>query len=258
MSIDLSPSYIGVENFSNDYDKRLDRGHICACCDDCIYELVKKPFEVQINETKNKGLKNILENNSVSKLNENGKEIIIWCVDFLLFKQKYPDFNFIKNNTSIEKKYIYTYKLDFEKCGSTFRHKAKDFEEFIDSLSQSNLQSIYDGNVNGSISYYGLDEIKNNDLVTIIRKELVEKSKDKYIVLWSFICDFLQIKKDSGYDYYLMMWLQWNKICDHGSAIRCAWFNNESDNPYANRKLPLKKEKAIRNWCENFDDSSWI
>jgi hypothetical protein len=75
------------------------------------------------------------------------------------------------NKEYIEKKYVYTYKLDFEKCGSVFRHEAKDFEEFINSLTQTSLKTIYDGNINGSISYYGLNEIKNNDLVTIIIKE---------------------------------------------------------------------------------------
>ncbi len=81
-----------------------------------------------------------------------------------------------------EVKYIYEYKLDFKKCGTKFRHEAKDFAEFIHSLSQDQLKSIYDGTVNDSISYYGLEKIKNNDLVTIIRKEDVEKS-DEFVII---------------------------------------------------------------------------
>ncbi len=240
---------------ANKKNNTINGKHICECCDDSIYGLAEKPLEVQINETKNKGVKNILQCNNVAELDENGKEIIIWCVDFLLFQKKYPNFNLVKKNANNEeKKYVYTYELDYKKCGSVFRHEVKDFEEFIDSLSQSSLKSIYDGNVNGSISYYGIDEIKNNDLVTIIRKEEVKTNKDKYLTLWSFIYDFLKIPKDSGYDYYLMMWLQWNNICDHGSAIRCAWFKDEQANPFYDRKLPIKKENAIMNWCENFED----
>ena len=88
----------------------------------------------------------------------------------------------IDYNDEQDIKYIYEYKLDFKKCGTKFRHEAKDFAEFIKSLTQNQLKSIYDGTVNGSISYYGIDEIKNNDLITIIRKEDIEKSNEFVII----------------------------------------------------------------------------
>ncbi len=179
----MSPNEYYEYYKSSKKNNTINGKHICGCCDESIYQLVEKPLEVQINGIKNKGVKNILQCNNVTELDENGKEIIMWCVDYLLFNKKYPSKVFLKKN---------------------------------------------------------------------IDKDTVHKHK--YLTIWSFIYDFLKIPKDSGYDYYVMMWLQWNNICDHGSAIRYAWFNTESANPYLNRKLPIKKEQTIQTWCENFED----
>lgn len=85
----------------------------------------------------------------------------------------------IDYNTNVqERKYVYTYKLDLKKCGNTLKNKLNDFKKFMESMNQSHLAVIYDGY---SI-YFDDYEFKNNDLVTIIRKEDVEKSTEFVII----------------------------------------------------------------------------
>jgi hypothetical protein len=78
--------------------------------------------------------------------------------------------------------------------------------------------------------------------------------KNKYITIWSFIYNFLQIEKDSGYDYWLLSFLEQNKIIDHGSAIRCGWFNNDERNPYFERILTEERKQQIIEWATNAPD----
>jgi hypothetical protein len=78
--------------------------------------------------------------------------------------------------------------------------------------------------------------------------------KTKYIALWSFIYDFLKISKNSGFDYCLMVFLEKNNILEYGCAIRCAWFNDEPDNPYYGRVLHEERKNIIINWAENAED----
>lgn len=78
--------------------------------------------------------------------------------------------------------------------------------------------------------------------------------KHKYIALWSFIYSYIGIEKNSGYDYWLMNFLDWNNICEHGSGIRCAWFNNDKSNPYNNRILQDEMKNSFIEWADNADD----
>lgn len=48
---------------------------------------------------------------------------------------------------------------------------------------------------------------------------------DAYIALWSFIYDYLKVTND--YDYWLMNWLDWNLLIEHGSGIRCSWLSGD-------------------------------
>ena len=54
------------------------------------------------------------------------------------------------------------------------------------------------------------------------------------------------------YDYWLMSVLDWYDIFEHGSAIRCSWFQRDQCNPYQNRKLSCnRKKKTISKWYKN-------
>lgn len=76
----------------------------------------------------------------------------------------------------------------------------------------------------------------------------------KYIALWSFIYDHLGIPRNSGYDYWLMNFLDWNFICEHGGGIRCAWWNNGEGNPLKDRVLSEDSRAAIVHWATNAAD----
>ena len=143
---------------------------ICGCCDGSLNELCKLDLKERINGTDNVGMKNILENMKCANLNEDGKKLVEWCVDFLLY------------------------------------HKSTN--------------------------------------------EIIETKSKVFVCLWYFVVDFLKFEKNSGYDYYLMMYLEWNNICDHGCAIRCAWFNNSEENPYFERELTDERKDEIKKWIE--------
>src|SRR5579871_2081794 len=49
--------------------------------------------------------------------------------------------------------------------------------------------------------------------------------KNKYITIWSFILDYLKITANSGFDYFLMAYLDTYNYLEHGSGIRCGWLN---------------------------------
>lgn len=52
-----------------------------------------------------------------------------------------------------------------------------------------------------------------------------------------------------------MSWLDWNKICEHGSGIRCAWFESHDErNPYRNRILTEERKNIIIEWATNAPD----
>lgn len=96
---------------------------------------------------------------------------------------------------------------------------------------------------------------KKYDYTDPIFKQSVQTNchRDKYIALNSFIYDFLKIV-DEGYKYWLMNLLDWYRIAEHGSAIRCAWFNKSNNNPYLNRELSVEREEEIKNWIINAPD----
>jgi len=56
---------------------------------------------------------------------------------------------------------------------------------------------------------------------------------------------FLNIPQNSGYDYYVMSFLDWNGVCEHGSGIRCAWLADDMG-----RKLSDDRRKIIKEWAD--------
>jgi hypothetical protein len=78
---------------------------------------------------------------------------------------------------------------------------------------------------------------------------IYKKEEDLIKSLWSFILGFLHV--DKGYDYWLMNMLDWYKIVHHGSSLRCAWFRDDTDNPYKNRVLSEERKQRIESWLES-------
>lgn len=77
---------------------------------------------------------------------------------------------------------------------------------------------------------------------------------DKYITIWSFIYDFLKIPKNSGYDYWLMSFLEHIGIMKHGTGIRCGFLCMLDSHLYANRVLSLDRRNKIIEWGTNAPD----
>lgn len=155
--------------------------NFCGCCGNSVYELKNKSLIERIEGTDHEGMKDIIKCTtlSINDLDDSGKQLINWCVDFLLFQRLEMNF----------------YKLD---------------------------QSGY--------------------------------HKTKYIAIWSFIYDFLKI--ESGYDYWLMSFLEWNNLMDHGTGIRCGWYiGDECNQNYKSYVLSEEHKNIILNWANNADDN---
>ena len=77
------------------------------------------------------------------------------------------------------------------------------------------------------------------------------KRKNNYITLWSFIYQCIRIPKDSGYDYYLMNYLNHVGLIEHGSGIRCAYYYPEHDiDALKNRVICDETKTMIENWID--------
>ncbi len=87
-----------------------------------------------------------------------------------------------------------------------------------------------------------------------LKKDQNQIHKDKYITIWSFVHNFLQIPKDSGFDYWLMSFIEHIGVMEHGSAIRCGWFNRSEFNPYFTRVLSQERKNQIIKWALNAPD----
>ena len=77
---------------------------------------------------------------------------------------------------------------------------------------------------------------------------------NKYIVLHSWIYSNLGLPRDSGYDYWLMCYLDTYEIMEHGSGIRCGWWNGEPGNPYHGRVVPPTADERISEWASAAPD----
>lgn len=92
---------------------------------------------------------------------------------------------------------------------------------FLDVIKSKTFLDLHDGGKNVVLMclyYLHLDKTENE----------IEHTRERYITLWSFITDFLKVAtKDDGYDYWLLNWLEWNELIEHGCAIRCPWITKK-------------------------------
>lgn len=154
------------------------RWRFCDCCDSSVYDLANMSLEERLNGTDNEGMRDVLRATSLSDLGDKGKQLVDWCIDFLIFARK--DIDFPKKNPE-------------------------------------------------NHSFH----------------------RNKYICIWSFIYNFLGIPQDSGYDYWLLSFLEWNGLMEHGSGIRCGWLAYPED---IDRKLTEDRENEIIKWGNNCPD----
>jgi len=74
-------------------------------CVEIVKEMASFPLAVLLSGTENQGMKQILTSKTIDELGEEGKSLIEWCIDFLLFDRgclKFP-----KNNVSSEEEKKY-------------------------------------------------------------------------------------------------------------------------------------------------------
>lgn len=154
----------------------------CSCCDNSVSILIRKPLNEQIEGTNSLGVRNLLQNKDIANMNDSGKYMVEWCIDFFLF-QKYNNDNNI-------------------------------------NYPKQNVHTIH---------------------------------KNKEITIWRFICDFFNIQPNSGYDYYVLTWLERNNISEHGCAIRCGWILHNRT-VYSNRTLNQERAKILDEWAKNLQD----
>jgi len=77
-----------------------------------------------------------------------------------------------------------------------------------------------------------------------------------YVSLQSFICDYLKVtEKDSGYDYWLMNWLEWNNLTEHGGSIRGCYISDTGIKLI--EKHPDEFEK-INDWIDDVTLKSMV
>ncbi len=108
------------------------------------------------------------------------------------------ELEFEYNDKIEEKKYMYEYKLDFKKCGTTFKNKLNDFKKFMEHMSQEELKLLYEKDIMHYVC--GEEDFIINDFVNVIRKEEVEKSAE-YVVI-------------NKADYILKIYTQSNELLE--------------------------------------------
>jgi hypothetical protein len=156
----------------------MSTGNFCECCDESVFVLANRSVEERILGIDNQGMKEVLISTSLDDLGTKGKELVDWCIDFLLFQME-------------------NRPLFFKKFDQSGPHK------------------------------------------------------DKYITIWSFIYSFLGIPEDSGYDYWLLSFLEWNGFMEHDGGIRCGWLDTSKS---IERKLTEERKQIIIDWAENCSD----
>lgn len=71
--------------------------NFCGCCDDSVKRLQDLSLEDRIQDTDNEGMKEILQTTNMDDLKSNGKELVNWCIDFLIYsrsRRSFPKSNF--------------------------------------------------------------------------------------------------------------------------------------------------------------------
>lgn len=188
----------------------------CGCSDDSVFDLINNISEHINKPDLPKGVKDMLslleidDNGYYSlkafdTLGDEGKKLVEWCVDYLIYVNEYDD--------------------DCYDDGGMF------IGEFVDVFEKLILKT-------------------NHEQL----KQAGNPHFTKYICIASFIYDFLGIKLNSGYDYWLMGILDLYGIMDHGSGIRGGWMNSSDNNIYSDRELSDERKNIIENWIINAPD----
>ena len=82
-------------------------------------------------------------------------------------------------------------------------------------------------------------------------KKMRDTNKTEYITLFRFVCKFLNIKADSGYDYWLMNYLENMHFIEHGIAIRCAWIY-DPNGIFSDRKISEERACLFDEWIKQY------
>jgi hypothetical protein len=139
-----------------------------------------------------------------------------------------------------------------ECCGDEVQELAKlPLEKLILNAPNKGMKNIVQ-----SIKIYQLDQPALDLIEWCVDFLLWQEEKrdeflynrSKLVSLDEFIRTYLKIP-DNGYNYWLMCFMEWNNIIDHGSGIRCAWLNNtDKEHFYKNRILLPRRRNIINKW----------
>jgi len=116
--------------------------------------------------------------------------------------------------------------------------------------------------VNWCIDFLQLEKRKDKDGKSdmYFQKHFYEKehgwfkihSAQYHIGLYEFIRFFLKI--ESGYDFFLLNFLEWNRITEHGFNIRGSWLSIHYKPPKTRRHVKKERKHAIFEWVENIPE----
>lgn len=151
-------------------------------------------------------------------------------------------------------------------CGcchdSVFKLAKMDLESRLALTDNLGIKNIVIANELSDLDTHGLELVEwcvdfllfNQLEMNFPKKDQNQFHKEKYINLFSFVYGFLQIPKESGFDYWLMSFLNHVSIMDHGSSIRCGWYVDHEINPYFTRVLSEERKNKIIEWATNAPD----
>jgi len=93
-----------------------------------------------------------------------------------------------------------------------------------------------------------------NSLVNIQKTKPDDIHPNKYITIWSFVYDFLKITANSGFDYWLLNYLEFVEyqqvkgVMEHGSGIRCGYLK-DSIQVHVDQEF----KKKVQEWVDNME-----
>lgn len=188
----------------------------------------------------------------------------------------------------------------FRFCGccddSVFKLSKQEPESIVNGTHYLGMKNIVQHRMLGELDEYGLhlvewcfdfynflkiyedgDEWNNeNPHPIFVNKNENAYHKRKMVSIWKFVYGFLGIRQYCGYDYWLLCFLDWNCIVEHGSGIRCAWLSDLSYpeifssriykddaskieqhkrllEEFKNRALSTERHKTLYQWVDAYD-----
>ena len=86
--------------------------------------------------------------------------------------------------------------------------------------------------------------------ITFLRRDQTGFHKEKLIYLGIYISNYLGIRQNSGYDWWLMCYLYHYDITEHGGNICGSWLADA----WANRPIPDEFTQRILQWVKDAPD----